>query len=69
MIDAVPVTPWDMFKTLLTGTSVAEFNVILFKASRKCFEFIQADFNEKIYLTDESSNGVKSWKGKKKRKS
>ena len=33
MIDVVSITPWDLLKTLCTGTGVAEFNYILFKAS------------------------------------
>ena len=48
-----------MFKTLCTGTLVAEFNENFFKASGKTFEFIQADFNEKICIADENPNEVK----------
>ena len=64
MIDVELITPRKLFKTLCMGTAFAEFNNILFKASRKQFEFIQADFNKKIYLTDERSNEVKAWKEK-----
>ena len=41
IIDVGPITPWDLFKTLCTGTSVAEFNDILFKAIGKTSEFVQ----------------------------
>ena len=50
--------------TLRTDMVVTEFNDILFKANGKTFKFIQANFNEKIFLTDESSDEVKA--GKKK---
>ena len=33
MIDVGLIIPWDIFKTLCAGTSVTEFNDILFKAS------------------------------------
>ena len=56
MIDVVPITPWDLFKKMCTGKAVAEFNSILFKASGKTFEFTKANFNEKIYITDENSD-------------
>ena len=64
MINVGPITLWDMFKTLCTGTTVAEFNGILFKASRKTLEFTQAYFNEKIFLVDEKSDEVNAWKEK-----
>ena len=54
MIDVGPITAWELFKMICTGTAVIEFNGILFKASLKTFEFIQADFKEKICLIDES---------------
>ena len=62
IIDVGPITPWDMFKMLCTGMAVTEFNDILFKASGKTFEFIQAYFNENICLAYESSDEVNSWK-------
>ena len=68
MIDLGPINPSDLFKTMCMGTSVAEFNGILFKASGKTFELIQADFNENICLADERSDEVKSQREKKKRK-
>ena len=52
----VLITPWKPFKTLYTVTEVAECNYILFKASGKTFVFIQADFKEKIYISDENSH-------------
>ena len=62
MIDVGPITPWELIKTLCTGTAVTEFNDILFKASGKTFEYIQTDFNEKICIaTDEKSDEVKAW--------
>ena len=66
MIDMEPITPWGIFNMLYTGTVVAEFNNVILKASGKTFEFIQADFNEKIWLADENSDEVKSWKEKTK---
>ena len=65
MIDVGTITPWYLFKMMFTGIPVAEFNVILFKASGKTFEFIQADFNEKICIADENYDEVKAWKEKK----
>ena len=62
MIDVEQIIPLDVFKTLCKGTEVAEFNNILFKARGKHFELIQADFNDKICLTDETSEKVKAWK-------
>ena len=56
------ITPWKPFKTLYTGTEVAECNYILFKARGKTFVFIQADFNEKICIADENSHEFKAWK-------
>ena len=41
IIDVVPITPWELFKTPCMGTAVAKFNDILFKSSGKIFEFIQ----------------------------
>ena len=58
MIDMGPINMWDMFNMLCTSTD------ILFKASRKTFEFIQEDFNEKICLADEKSEEVKVRKEK-----
>ena len=55
MIDVVLINPWEMFKMLCTGMAVAGFNDTLFEACGKTFEFIQADFNKKISLTDEKS--------------
>ena len=60
MIDVGQINPWDLFNTMCTGTAVADFIDILFKASGKTFEFIQADFNEKSCLTDEKSDEVKT---------
>ena len=37
MIDVGPVTEWELFKTLYTGSSVAKFNEIIFNASRPAF--------------------------------
>ena len=68
MIDAGLITPWELLKTLCTGTAVSELKQILFKASRKTFEFIQADFNKWIYLTDKSSDEFKAWKAKKQKR-
>ena len=65
MIYVVPITLWEIFKTLCMGMAVAESNDIIYKASRKTFKFIQADFNEKICLADESSNEFKACKEKK----
>ena len=48
---------------LCTGTAVAEFNEILFKAIGKFFEFIQADFNKNICPADKNSEEVKDRKG------
>ena len=45
---------------------VPEFNGILLKASGKTFEFIQADFNKKLCITDEKSDEFKAWKEKLK---
>ena len=64
IIDLVPITQWELFKTMCMGTSVAEFNGILFKASGRTFKFIQEDFNKKICLADENSEEVKAWKEK-----
>ena len=64
MINVGPITPWELFKMLWTGMVVVEFNDILFKARRKVFEFIQADFNENICLADEGSDEVKARKEK-----
>ena len=52
---------------LFTGTAVVEFNDILFKASRRTFEFVEADFNEKICLTDGKPEEVSAWKEEKTR--
>ena len=63
MIAVVPITPWELFKTLCTGTAVTELNDIIVKASGKTFAFIQTDFNKKICIaTDENFNEVKAWK-------
>ena len=62
MINVGTITLWEMFKMLCTGTDVAKFNNILFKASGKTFEIIQEDFNKKICLTNENSEEVKAWK-------
>ena len=67
MINLVPITLWELFKTLCTGTVVTEFSNIIFKASGNNFELIQADFNEKIYIADEKSNEVKARKEKKRK--
>ena len=64
MIDVGPITPWELFKKLCTVTAVAEFNDILFKASGKTFECIQADVNKNIYLAYESYDEFKAWKYK-----
>ena len=64
IIDVGPITPLEIFNTLCTCTAVGKFNNILFKASRKTFEFIQASFNKKTCLIDEISDKVKAW-GKK----
>ena len=61
-----PITLWELFKTLCMGMVVSEFNYILFKASRKTFEFIQVDFNENIWFPDEISDEFKAWKNEKK---
>ena len=61
MIDVVSITTWELIKTLCKGTSVAEFNDIVFKASGKTFYPIQADFNENIYNKDENFDEVKFW--------
>ena len=62
MIEMLPITPWEMFNMLCMGTRVTELKDILFKTSGKNFEFIQAGFNEKIYLADKHSKKVKTWK-------
>ena len=67
MINLGLITPWELLMTPHMDMVVTEFNEILFKANIKTFEFIQANFNEKIFLTDESSDEVKA--GKKKLKS
>ena len=64
IIDVGPITPWELFNTLCTGMSVAEFNEILFKAIGKTSDFVQEDFNEKICLTYENSKEVRAWKEK-----
>ena len=64
MINVVMITPWELLLTLHMNMVVIEFNGILFKANGKTFGFIQANFNEKIFLTDESSDEFKA--GKKK---
>ena len=51
MINVGPITTWELFKMLCTGTAVAEFNEILLKVSADFFEFIQVDFKKKICLT------------------
>ena len=56
----------DLFNMLCTGTAVAEFNGILFKATGKIPSSSQADFNENICLADEISDEVKAWKEKTK---
>ena len=66
MIDMGQINPRELFKTMCTGPAVAEFNDILFKASGKTFEFIQADFNEKICLVDENFDEVKARKERMK---
>ena len=55
MINVELINMWELLRKLWTGTAVTEFNQILFKANEKTFEFIQADFNKKISLTDEKS--------------
>ena len=62
MIAVGPITLWGLFKTLCTGTTVAEVNDILFNASKEDLELIQEDFNENICLEDEISKDVKAWK-------
>ena len=62
IIDVGLITPCELFKTLCTGTAVAEYNDILFKASGEMFGFIQANFNKKTCLLDEDSKEVKAWK-------
>ena len=68
VIDVIPINQWELFKTLYTGTAFAELNDILFKASGKTFEFIQADSNKKICLSDERSEEAKAWKLKTTRR-
>ena len=62
MIDAVSITPGGLFKMLCMGMVVAEFNDVIFKSSRKTFNFIQVDINKKICIVDEKSDEVKAWK-------
>ena len=65
MIDVVPITTWELFNTVCTGTAIMEFNDILFKASGEIFASIQTYFNEKIYIaTDGKYDEVKAWKEK-----
>ena len=66
MINVVLIILWELSKTLCMVTVVAKFNNILFKASGKTFNLIQADFNKKICLADENSKEVKAWKEKKR---
>ena len=47
---------------LCMGMVVAEFNDVIFKSSRKTFNFIQVDINKKICIVDEKSDEVKAWK-------
>ena len=44
---------------------VAELNDILSKSIGKTVELIQEDFNKKIYLVDENSKEVESYKDNK----
>ena len=37
IIDVVPITMWEIFKTTYTGMELMDFNKILFKASQKIF--------------------------------
>ena len=60
IIDVEPITTLELFKMMCTKTAVAEFNDILFKASGKTFEFIQAVFNKKICCTDENFDETKA---------
>ena len=53
-----------MFKMMCTGTAVAEFNHIIFKASEETSEFIEEYFNQKICLADENSKEANSRKEK-----
>ena len=62
MIYVGPVTPWKLFNILCSGTAVASFDDIIFKASRETFKFIQANFNENICHVDKISDEVKAWK-------
>ena len=64
MINVGPITTWDLFNMLCTGTAVTEFIDILFKDSGETFEFIQKYFNEKTCLADENYEEVKAWKEK-----
>ena len=70
MIDVGPVTAWELFKTLCTGTAVAEFNEILFNASRRAFLVIDSEFNKKICdAPDDTGTEVQEWiKKNEKRK-
>ena len=62
MIDVVPITLWELFKTLCTGNELMEFNYIIFKVNGKNFAYIQTDINEKICIvTDENFDEVKAW--------
>ena len=61
------ITPWKMFTTLGTGTAVAEFNDIVFKASGKTLKFIPADFNEKICIAVENSECSQGTERKKRK--
>ena len=58
-IDVGPITLWEIFKMMCTGTTVDKFNNILFKVSGKTFEFIREDYNRKICLADQNSEEVK----------
>ena len=62
MVDVGPITAWELFKTLCTGTAVAEFNSILERASAKTYLQIEQEFNREICKeTDKESDKAKAW--------
>jgi hypothetical protein len=64
MIDVGPVTAWELFKTMCTGTAVAEFNEILFRSSWDTHSTIDKEFNATIVTGKEEDEVVKEWKQK-----
>ena len=67
MIDVGQITPCELFKMICTGTGVADFNDIIFKASGETSEVIQVDFNKNICIANENYYEFKAWRDKKRK--